>query len=592
MFRMADAAPTPTLDPSASGRARRSTRQDGSTALIYGLWAVAGIELAWLWTRRPDNWNIVHWIPIATILSPLYRPDSRLVRTLFAAGIFAANVAGVGLVWLASFWEWTLLDALMVASWPAYLGFAAATAAKLRPTVSAPISSVLLGATTGALVVAKPFVEPERGYYLFLAGGPASEADSPASFRPGAVVRDYYPANPRGYFDEEPIAQAEAHRRWRYVESGRASGRLRLAPSDAGFAARLEVAAADPDRRESVQAGYQAGEFLPRQWWTVSFVARASSTREATAQWTCAGQPPSADDPVWRLRLRPEWRWFHWEFVHPRTEGLAELRFSVGDKEGWVEIDSVEVRTGADAFRPAAPPKAHPWFVEYHIHRDGFRGREFARRTPSDPPRIACLGGAAAFGRGVRDADSLPARLEAELSGSTPCHVFNLATPGRGAAETVRVYEKWGVPLGAEVVVAVVGGTAGSNCFPFLPSTESTGGEPSETAAALVDLSAACRRNGAVLVAVWLPGAGGNGSAEALEALRRGLQGSGVEILDGGAPLQAAGLADWRVHDGDPRPNEQAFAVVAKQIAEWIVRRGLLGGAGAPPVWRGAEGTQ
>lgn len=586
---MAQASPTPTVDPAAP--ARGFAGRDWATALVFGLWAVAGVELAWLWTRRPDDWNIVHWIPIATLASPLFRPASRLGRGAFALGLFAANVAAVGLVWLASFQEWTLLDALVVASWPAYLGFATATAGGLRPAVAALSASGLLGALTAALLVARPFVEPDRGYYLFLAGGPTSEADSPASLRPGAVVREYYPSNPRRYFEEEPIAQAQAIRRWRYVESGSASGRLRIAPSEAGFAARLEVDAADPGRRESVQAGYQAGDFLPRQWWTVSFVARASSTREATVQWTLAGAPPAPDDPLWRLRLRPEWRRFHWEFVHPRSEGPAELRFSVGDKEGWVEIDAVEVRTGADVFHRAARRKAHPWFVEYRMNRDGFRGRECAPRTGSDPPRVACIGGSAAFGRGVRETDALPARLEAELSGSTPWQVFNLATPGRGAAEAVRVYERWGAPIGAEVVVAVVGETDDLDHFPFSRRTAAPGGEPTESASALVDLNAACRRNGAALVAVWLPDLEGNGSAEGLEALRRGLRGSDVEILDAGAALRAAGGEDWRVHDGDPRPNERALGVVAKQIAEWIGRRGLRGSAEAPPASQGEEGA-
>lgn len=87
--------------------------------------------------------------------------------------------------------------------------------------------------------------------------------------------------------------------------------------------------------------------------------------------------------------------------------------------------------------------------VVYRINRHHFRGAD-----PADPPtrpRLCVVGDSFVFGSGVEESDTLPARLERELSGRV--EVLNLGVPGHNLASHLAVYSHGLRRLGCDAIL-------------------------------------------------------------------------------------------------------------------------------------------
>ena len=74
--------------------------------------------------------------------------------------------------------------------------------------------------------------------------------------------------------------------------------------------------------------------------------------------------------------------------------------------------------------------------VTYSTGRFGWRATP---QVPGAAGEVLFFGGASVFGIGLNDADTLPARFDAEMKGATNSH--NYGVPGWGAKETLRLLE-------------------------------------------------------------------------------------------------------------------------------------------------------
>ncbi len=81
--------------------------------------------------------------------------------------------------------------------------------------------------------------------------------------------------------------------------------------------------------------------------------------------------------------------------------------------------------------------------IEYRINRLGLRGPEPLPGKPPHTLRVVCLGDSFTFGEGVREEDTWPARLQAELIASRRyggVEVINAGVQGHGTKESVALY--------------------------------------------------------------------------------------------------------------------------------------------------------
>ncbi len=92
--------------------------------------------------------------------------------------------------------------------------------------------------------------------------------------------------------------------------------------------------------------------------------------------------------------------------------------------------------------------------VRYRINADGFRDRPRARIPPHGAWRAVVLGDSVAFGYGVEQEATFPARLERLLSRGAPAEVLNLAVNGYNPYNEARLLEGVGLAYAPRLVLA------------------------------------------------------------------------------------------------------------------------------------------
>jgi hypothetical protein len=247
--------------------------------------------------------------------------------------------------------------------------------------------------------------------------------------------------------------------------------------------------------------------------------------------------------------------------------------------------------------------------VTYSLNALGCRGRDHPIPRPPGRRRILVLGGSSVFGVGVREADTLAARLERSLdAGSQQAEppgydVINCGEPGYGTREQRLFYEQMVSRYEAPLVIVVVTdhdnlshrdelqlgyGRPTPKFEKFLLSARllqyarHEGGRPfdySTVAVELGKLGASCRARDARLAVVLF------GSADLsrhwndlVRAVSERFQGTDVPVLDLGLVLlkeQAGG--NLTVHPLDPNLNEIAHRIAAESTERFLRRWKLVG---------------
>ena len=96
--------------------------------------------------------------------------------------------------------------------------------------------------------------------------------------------------------------------------------------------------------------------------------------------------------------------------------------------------------------------------VRQEVNELGFRGPPRPRTHPAGTTRIAMLGDSFTYGVTVREADSIPAIVEAELNaaGRPPTEVLNFGMPGVQLHDIVPQFERFAAAFHPDVVVVLV----------------------------------------------------------------------------------------------------------------------------------------
>ena len=259
--------------------------------------------------------------------------------------------------------------------------------------------------------------------------------------------------------------------------------------------------------------------------------------------------------------------------------------------------------SNAGARGPAARPG-----VEYELNAFGCRGRDLPVPNPHERQRVLVLGGAGAFGRGVREADTLAVRLSSALAdpkagaGIGPAEVINCGLSGSSTADQRAFYERIGSKYEPAVVLLVMGdrdnlSTADERQRGFVHQGgrleglsivarmvqwgRHEGRRPFEydgVAEEVVKLEESVRSRGSRLAVVVLRVGELEGRWGALVgAVSAKLQGRNTPFEDLGLTLLRSHTPrDLEVHPTDGSPNEIAHREAADQVARLLRSQELL----------------
>ncbi len=462
--------------------------------------------------------------------------------------------------------------------------------------------------------------DPRHPRSVFLFGGPHSDPAVEIRYRPHSRMRDYYPTNPRKYFDEEPTWLAGMIQNWRlHTEDGTEAG-LEVCHSRDELCLAADVTIL-PDGAPSWSAilSLVPQPFEPGSRIDVRLRARADRPRSIEIVVSFQGVPQENTLRV-PIELGNEWQEFRQDYEFPRISHPATARVycNLAGHLGPVYFTQLEVRVlppgvlpgtaAADSVRPDGVDPNYLYFIEYEMNLDGFRERECTVEKDPGVFRIACLGDSFTYGTGVRAGERWTEKLEAQLNSSSTrpagvdrYEVLNFGIPGYGTREELRLYEEvvrsyqadlvvlmmcWNdhVPLNEEFALAERireqgqdPGMAGDRSNAYIEALTALYRSTSFDVCLkeLRGLDAACHRDGARLVVGVFNVNAHLDWDRLIENLNEHWRGPWLEL---GPALKQAGLFGdpGLVHACDGHPNQAAHQVAGRELAKFLDSRDLL----------------
>jgi lysophospholipase L1-like esterase len=264
--------------------------------------------------------------------------------------------------------------------------------------------------------------------------------------------------------------------------------------------------------------------------------------------------------------------------------------------------------------------------LAYRTNSLGWREREFTLKKPAGTFRVLVIGDSFAFGTGVRQNHVLSSRLQQDLTAEHPgpVEVLNLGVPGYNTSHEVALLVRYGIRLDPDLVVIVFVMNDAST-----PALRRKGGTPPplprrpawEGHSWLVDhlhvrwqdrarrndwarnlhadfqaddpgwkrardgfqvASALGRRRGFRVALVIFPLLWDLGSdypfVEIHETVAAAARRFGIPVLDLHPAFGERNAESLWVHPSDHHPNEEAHALAARALHDFLVERGLLTG--------------
>jgi hypothetical protein len=247
--------------------------------------------------------------------------------------------------------------------------------------------------------------------------------------------------------------------------------------------------------------------------------------------------------------------------------------------------------------------------VTHTLNALGCRGTDYPIPRPADRKRIVVLGGAPAFGAGVRDGDTFAARMEQSLNAAPTqpdrraYDVINCAVDGYATREQRIFFEQIAARYQPDLVILAM--SAQDNVSRFDRERLGYVHEPkayerlllslyllqrarlerrltrdySGAVEEVAKLSDACRTRGARLaVAIFRNDELSYPWSDLVTAVSQRFQGADLPVLDlGPALLKDHAPQDLAVDAADRDPNEIAHRVAAEAIETFLRRQRLLG---------------
>ena len=230
-------------------------------------------------------------------------------------------------------------------------------------------------------------------------------------YLPHSEASDYYPSNPRGYFQEENSSESK----WRFF----------VYP---GNVAKLEFLSDNPEKVKisidkritktpwHIQLNHIGYPLRSNHDYNISFIARAAGPRTIMVASTRVDYPSDNLGLYSNIELTTRWQRFNLQFTPNADEDFSEIQFYFGNSNESVELSDLKITdlTNGEVVRP--DPLLRNYFVKYNFNALGCRGQDVPIPKPSNTFRILLLGDSFTLGRGVHEKDTFAAKLEEMLN--------------------------------------------------------------------------------------------------------------------------------------------------------------------------------
>lgn len=419
-------------------------------------------------------------------------------------------------------------------------------------------------------------------------------------YAPHSIATNYYPDNPRGYFE-----QTDPHRATWSLETHEGS-EAQLEHLEPPGTMRVTIAKLGGPVPWYVKLKQAPFEVRQSRRYVLTFQARSREPRRIA--WTVAQNeaPWKLHAPYWEADLQADWKAFQQPFVASATDTNARVFFDLGGSRTATEIANVSLRDVA-AGREVAPYTSTEYFIRYRFNALGFRGPDYVVPRPADTVRILSLGDSYTLGVGVHEQDTFSAQLERRLNetagrtrDAVKHEVINAGVSGYDTRQERLTYELYASAYAPQVVLLVMvynddlayadevrlgftrpaGAKPVSNLWSRLQAMRGPERVHDYTKAIreLLALNESCRQRNAKLVVVIFRSTGFTPWRGLVEAVNEGVQGTAIPVLD----LHEALLGDGRderdlwVHPIDGHPNEVAHRLAAAEIERFLRAQGII----------------
>jgi hypothetical protein len=420
-------------------------------------------------------------------------------------------------------------------------------------------------------------------------------------YNPYAVIKTYYPTNPRGYLDEEPLPEQIDLSIGQLRAQNGAAGVLRPLTDSRGV--RVQIQSVGGRLPQDLLVARDCPELLQGKEYRLSFYAKAHRPRSMLVVLVQAHESWQTVAPAQAAALTTQWRQFLVAFPCQKDESRAELQFQLGADLSWVEIKDV-IWASPDGPIPQSP--ARKYSISHRLNSAGFRDEERASAPPKGVFRIACLGDSFTFGQGVKAADVFTSRLQAALNersrGRPKFEVLNFGVCGYSTRQERVLFELKASKYRPEVVLLTM---VDNDNLSYqdeqtlkLADHEAADDATIQTVQRLrriqsdedysgcvkevLQLNGECRMVGAKLAVVVFRMNPIRWRHRLTDAMVEGLDAAGIPLMDLGETLHSGHLPhELHVHEVDGHPNELAHEIAARTILQFLDAHRLVP---APPM--------
>lgn len=160
---------------------------------------------------------------------------------------------------------------------------------------------------------------------------------------PGSVLKNYYPDNPRGYFDEEDV-YGRIDLRMAELRTSPGAQVIVARPTTDHGSLRVEPHGTPDVSRESIQIEFNQIPFLAGVRYRIIFWARSDEPRSMVCRAIDLKDEANDLGLAKSVAVTPQWAEHVLEIVPASTASLGALRFQLGSSDVPIEIKGLSVR--------------------------------------------------------------------------------------------------------------------------------------------------------------------------------------------------------------------------------------------------------
>ena len=531
---------------------------------------------------------------------------ARGMRALLPLVVVSAAAVAAVFVWHLSHREPPLsFRGLHVATVVTAGAMALAAALLLLRVTTEPRAILVAGAIALPLIGFEMFVEPPvlPGFRTRWQVNTIPDPDVHFRYAPNSVAQNFYPDNPRGYFEKsDPVATT-----WSVETHAGSVATLTQDVTAFGRVLHVAIAKLVPGNGWHVKLQQLPYRIEAQHRYVTRFRARAATARPVACAMGHNHEPWGLLGTYHEFEVGTEWRQFECPFIGSGSDTNARLFFDLGKSDAAVDIADVVVRDETAGTIAAPATQAQEYLVTYRFNSMGFRGPDYAIPAPPGTYRILALGDSYTLGVGVHENDTFSKQLEHRLNkagtggaSARRFEVINAGVSGYSTREERRQYEVFGSKYAPQLVLinmvynddmsfadevnaglVAAPGPQLSNLLARVDMARRSRRSYDYSGAVreLLDLNAAVNERGARLAAVIFRNSDSYEPWEHLvEAVRNGVAGTDVPVLDLG-PTLLRGLKSEKeiwVHAVDGHPNEVAHRLAAGEIETFLRANRLL----------------